>query len=45
MLKKIIANLMAAITLIAAENISAMRVLLKNMINLASKFVHVLRKT
>jgi len=43
-LKKIIANLMAAITLIAVENISALRVLLKNIVDFASKSVRLHRK-
>jgi len=43
-LKKIIANLMAAITLIATENISALRVLLKNIVDFASKSVRLHRK-
>jgi len=45
MLTKIINDLKAAVMLIATENLSALRVLLKNMINLASKSVRVRRKT
>ncbi|MHC4461987.1 MAG: hypothetical protein ACYS30_11225 [Planctomycetota bacterium] len=45
MLKKIITDLRAVVILIATENLSALRVLLKNMIDLASKSVRVRRKT
>ena len=45
MLKKIITDLRAAVMLIATENLSALRVLLKNIIDLASKSVRVRRKT
>jgi len=44
MLKKIITDLRAAVMLIATENLSILRLLLKKLINLASKSVRVHRK-
>lgn len=45
MLKKIKTDLRAVVMLIATENLSALRALLKNIKNLASKSIHLHRKT
>ena len=45
MLKKIMTDIRAAITLIATENVNALRVLLKNITNLASKSIRAYKKT
>ena len=45
MLKKIVTNIRAAVILIANENLSALRVLLKNITNFAAKSVRLYRKT
>jgi len=45
MLKKIMTDIRAAVMLIAVEDLNALRVLLKNITNLASKSVRAYKKT